>query len=867
MRLIRGDSLKNAIQSFHEADRQPGRDPGERALALRQLIRRFVDVCNALAYAHSRGVLHRDLKPGNIMLGPYGETLVVDWGLAKVVGRPVHVVSSAEGTLRPAAGSGLTPTELGSAVGTPAYMSPEQAAGEVDKLGPASDVYSLGAMLFTLLTGRVPFTDPDPGEILRKVQAGEVSPPRQVNRTVPPALEAICLKAMAREPVGRYASPKTLADEIEHWLADEPVTAYSEPLSVHARRWMRRHRTGVAAALVALVAGVVGLGTVAGVQARANRQLREADATKERALKETQKAQAETQAALAQSETSRQQAEESRQRAEAVSSFLVSAFRSPDPSQTDRDIKVADVLDKAAEKLDKESSVSAVIRGALLDALGLSYRGLGQYDKAVSLLTKARVLRETALGPDHPDTLKSGNNLASACYSAGRLAEAIALHEATLKLCEARLGPHHPDTLINRHELADDYYSAGRLIEAIALHESTLKLLEANLGPDDPLTLTSRNNLALSYAATGRLNEAIALLESTLKLREVKLGPDHLDTLKSRQNLAIAYFYLGRFSEAIVLDESTLRLFEAKSGPDHPDTLNSRNNLANDYNSAGRLTEAIVLHESTLKLYEAKLGTNHPDTLRSRENLAIAYAAVGRITEAITLFEATLKRNESEGGSDHPDTLISRNNLADAYRQAGRLSDAMALMGPTLERIVVKMGSDHPLTLECRNNLGKVYEAIGRWSGAEDLYRLTLAGRRKTVKPDNPFLASDCAQLGHLLLDQLRWSEAEPLLREALDILAKATPDDWRHYAATSLLGGALLGQGRLAEAESLIVPGYEGMKAREAHICASDRFHLREATERLVHLYEAWERTEKATEWKAKVGLTDLPLDVFAPP
>src|SRR5262249_47302003 len=148
MRFIRGDNLKEAIQRFHEAD-VPGRDPGGRALALRKLLGRFVDVCNAVAYAHSRGVLHRDLKPGNIMLGKYGEPLIVDWGLAKPVDQPESAAVE-EPRLRPSSGSGLEPTRVGAAVGTPAYMSPEQAAGRLDLLGPASDIYSLGSTLYTL---------------------------------------------------------------------------------------------------------------------------------------------------------------------------------------------------------------------------------------------------------------------------------------------------------------------------------------------------------------------------------------------------------------------------------------------------------------------------------------------------------------------------------------------------------------------------------------------------------------------------------------------------------------------------------------------------------------------------------------------
>jgi serine/threonine-protein kinase len=261
MRLVKGDSLQEAGGRFHKAD-LPGRDVGERALAFRRLLGRFVDMCQVVAYAHSRGVLHRDLKPTNVMLGPYGETLVVDWGLAKVVGRPEGDGAAAEGTLRPASASDSVPTQAGSALGTPPFMAPEQAAGRLDQLGPASDVYSLGATLYCLLTGRAPFERGDVGAVLRKVQQGDFPPPRQVKRDVPAALEAVCLRAMALRPAERYGSARALADDIEHWLADEPVAAYREPWRVRCGRWVRRHKPLVAAAAAALLVAVVlgGLG-------------------------------------------------------------------------------------------------------------------------------------------------------------------------------------------------------------------------------------------------------------------------------------------------------------------------------------------------------------------------------------------------------------------------------------------------------------------------------------------------------------------------------------------------------------------------------------------------------------------------------
>ena len=207
MRFIRGDSLKEAIARFH-ADEGLKQDPGRRSLELHQLLRRFVDVCNAIDYAHSRGVLHRDLKPGNVIVGKYGETLVVDWGLAKPLGHAEPPGRAEERTLVPSSGSGTAGTLPGSALGTPAYMSPEQAAGDLEHLGPRSDVYSLGATLYCLLTGRPPFEGDDLGAILRGVQAGDFPAPRALDPTIDRALEAVCLKAMALKPEDRYATPR-----------------------------------------------------------------------------------------------------------------------------------------------------------------------------------------------------------------------------------------------------------------------------------------------------------------------------------------------------------------------------------------------------------------------------------------------------------------------------------------------------------------------------------------------------------------------------------------------------------------------------------------------------------------------------------
>jgi eukaryotic-like serine/threonine-protein kinase len=284
MRFIRGDNLDTTFKEFHAVDK-PGRDVGERSLAFRQLLRRFVDVCNAVAYAHSRGVVHRDLKPKNVMIGKFGETLVVDWGLAKFgVKNPgserLAGVADPERTLRPASGTSVDLTLEGVQVGTPPYMSPEQAAGRILELGPASDIYSLGSLLYVLLTGKLPFSAATKEEILAKVQRGRFTPPKQVKPAIPAALDAICCKAMSLHPNDRYQSALELAAEIEHWLGDEAVAAYREPWIVRAGRWARRHRTAVASAgvfvLCASIALAISTAFISAEQRRTEEQRRRA---------------------------------------------------------------------------------------------------------------------------------------------------------------------------------------------------------------------------------------------------------------------------------------------------------------------------------------------------------------------------------------------------------------------------------------------------------------------------------------------------------------------------------------------------------------------------------------------------------------
>ncbi|WP_182867198.1 protein kinase domain-containing protein [Rhodopirellula sp. JC639] len=257
MRFIEGDTMKDTIERYHRPLNHSDSDDVKR-MQLRDLLSRFVDVCNTIQYAHSRRVLHRDIKPSNIMVGPYGETLVVDWGLAKLLDEPVEESMTADLARELAKGDGSTPTRVGGTVGTPQYMSPEQARGKLESIGTRTDVYLLGATLYQILTGRPPHHDDSITRLLKRIAAGTLIRPREIAPDIPPPLESICLKAMATEPSDRYADPVQIAEDVNRWMADQAVSAHKDSISVRMNRWMRRHRTVTSTLAVAVVLLAIG---------------------------------------------------------------------------------------------------------------------------------------------------------------------------------------------------------------------------------------------------------------------------------------------------------------------------------------------------------------------------------------------------------------------------------------------------------------------------------------------------------------------------------------------------------------------------------------------------------------------------------
>ncbi|HEX7380195.1 MAG TPA: serine/threonine-protein kinase [Pirellulales bacterium] len=524
MRFIKGESLKEAIGRYHQANAS-GRDESQRLLDLRKLLRRFIDVCNAIEYAHSRGVLHRDLKPDNIMLGDFGETLVVDWGLAKPLGAaepPVALGPAApeEAALpndggnggKPPWASGTAPTQMGSAIGTPAYMSPEQAAGDLDRVGVAADVYSLGATLYCLLAGRPPFVDEFLAQLLERVRRGDLLPPRAVRPEAPAALEAICLKAMSLEPADRYASPKMLAEELERWLADEPVAAHRAQWHERLARWARRHRRGVQAAVVALaLVSVVSIGAAVLVHAAKQQAEHERDVTR-LALEAETVAKREAHAALAAEREARLEA--SRALDNYVSMVTEEESFAGDQVQPLRKRLLADALNYYENLLD-DSDGEGQVRHDLANAIlrvGRIHHAGGSREEAIDAFGQA-LAAFSELAVKHPqvsqyqrDLALCQRSLAELKTQSGDLPGAVEHFRQALAIWQRLV---ESGSSSDRPDLAEAWYDLGRTqlghqqadAASDSFRQSLAVLKQISAGDADTTALESKVAAGLKQAA------------------------------------------------------------------------------------------------------------------------------------------------------------------------------------------------------------------------------------------------------------------------------------------------------------------------------------------------------------------------------
>jgi tetratricopeptide (TPR) repeat protein len=601
MRFVEGQTLAEAITAYHKGPPDP--------VAFRRLLQSFLQVCQTVAYAHSRGVIHRDLKPANVMLGQFGETLVVDWGLAKVVGRPEEVRAAGHGeTLVPSAESGASETAMGSAIGTPAYMSPEQAAGRWDVVAQPADVYSLGAVLYTVLTGKPPLEKGNWPEMQQRIQRGDFPRPREVKPDVPRALESVCLKAMALDVPARYPSAEALAADVEHWMAGEPVVAYREPLAARARRWMRNHRTLVSGAVVFLLVTVVGLSVSAVLL--------------QRARVETDKQRASAVAA--------------QKKAEAINRFLIDDLlkqADPENNPVGDKITVRQLLDKAAARLDAGAGPGdqPEVEAELRTVLARAYQHLGVFDQAERHYRRAWELLTTILGPDHVDTLTARNDYVYVMTDQGR-PDCESLTREALDACTRALGEEHPETGRAFQNVGGAFLQQGKPTEAEPFFRRASRILHVTLGPNHPDTLDADNSLAVAMGISGRAAEAEPILRSVADRR--RLRPHDPELTLAIANWGYAHLVMGNFADAERAAREAVAVGARTIGPAAKGSLMARNLLGYAVEGQGRWDEAESEYLAVLADRRRLLPPGSFDIQRSLGFLARLYAKQNRWADA-----------------------------------------------------------------------------------------------------------------------------------------------------------------------------------------------------------------------------------------
>jgi eukaryotic-like serine/threonine-protein kinase len=842
----------------------------ELKLTPRERLELFVPICQAVQHAHQKGIVHRDLKPANILITMIdGKPVpkVIDFGVAKATAGRLTDESMS--------------TQFGAIVGTLEYMSPEQAGFSGTDIDTRADIYSLGVILYELLTGLRPIDakrlkkaaltemiriiqEEEPSKPSTRLSTDEALPslaalrhtePRKLMALLRGELDWVVMKCLEKSRERRYETANALARDIQRYLADEAVEARPVSAGYRFSKFLKRNKGPVVAAsllLLALLAGIAGT-TFGLIRADRARDAEAKRAEGERMAK--QEAGIERDKAIAAEQKTRIERDKAitaEAKTKLINEFLTQDLLTqaePANSAFEDKVTLVEVLDRAAEKVGHRFADQPELETALRNTIANTYHGLASWEKAEA---QWRAILEAVRkrDPQSSETYIAQGQLAHILHHRGRSdAEVIRMAETAAEGHGSRMGPEHPDTLALLGHLATVYRGAHRLSEAIALFKRVSDTEITKLGPDHPDTLKSLNNLAASYWDAGEYPEAIALHERVRDVQIAKLGPDHPDTLITLSNLALAYQAAGRLPEAIALFERVRDAQIVRLGPEHPDTLTTLGHLAFSYSGSGKLPEAIALFERVRDARIARLGPDHPETLITLNNLAGTYWSAKQLDKSVPLFEDVLKRREAGLGRQDPGTQLAVANLGVNYKDAGRLDKAI----PLLEEAYRSSGKLPDLRW-VGTSLLNAYAKVGRSAEAAKLVLEQLAEARKALPNDSPHLAHVLAQDGIILLQIKAYADSEPLLRECLAIHEKTQPDLWNTFNTKSMLGGALLGQKKYAEAEPLLIAGYEGMKQRESTMPPQAKVHLTTALERIVQLYEATDKPAEAARWRKKL-------------
>jgi serine/threonine protein kinase/tetratricopeptide (TPR) repeat protein len=668
-------------------------------LQVRERLELFIQVCEGVQHAHQKAIIHRDLKPSNVMVTEVdGRPVpkIIDFGVAKATDDPLT-----DTTLK---------TNVGQLLGTPAYMSPEQANLEFQNIDTRTDVYALGVLLYELLVGERPFTEQELQqagfhEALRMIR--EDDPPRPSDRltTMATSLDAaaqerssaptslkrhlrgdldwIVMKALEKDRARRYDTANGLALDIRRHLEDQPVLAGPPTRAYLVRKFVKRHRNGVVAGALVAVAVVLGIagttiGLIRAVSAERQATLEAATATQ-------------------------------------VSDFLVDLFEVSDPDRArGNSITAREILDAGAARVEAELAGQPLTQARLMNTIGKVYRNLGLYEEAEPLLQTSLDLRREVSAADDLGLAASLIELADLHIRLARYEAAEGLLQEAMELMKQHPEADRLALAKSMGELASVYRRQGLYDQARPLYERARDLRIAALGPDDPEVASSLNSLAILAFNEGDYEAAEDLYLQALAIWEAAYGEDHADVAKGFNNLGLLYHQLERVDEAAHYYRRAIAIYERVLGPDHPRLGTAINNLALLYEFEGRYAEAAPLYERALAIREKAVGRDHPDVAQTLNNLANLYRKQGDYQRAEPLYRRALAIREATFGPGHPDVAWSLRDLGVLLRERGDPEAALPYLERALAIYREAHGPDHPELASILEDYAATLEALDR---------------------------------------------------------------------------------------------------------------------------------------------------------
>jgi serine/threonine-protein kinase len=783
MKFVKGEDLSVVYRKTKAGD-----GGWNRTRALNVLVK----VCEAMSYAHHKGVIHRDLKPGNVMVGRFGEVYVMDWGLARVLGkedakdvrlRPGRPASDGTSDERVTDDLGADDEALmtmdGDVVGTPTYMPPEQALGNIGAMGPHSDVYSLGAMLYELLAGHPPYvqpgTKPNILDILLRVQKEAPHPLAREAADAPQELVAICEKAMARDPARRYRDMSGMAEDLRAFLEGRVVQAYETGAVAELRKWVTRNRALAGAMAAGVVALIAGLATTLVQKGRADHNAELALEREGIARRAEERANAEAERANREAETARRTA-----------GFLVGLFEVVDPGEArGNTITAREILDRGAQRIETELQDEPEVQSALMETMGTVYRSLGLYAEAVPLLERSLARREEVYGRNDPLVGDTLNSLGELRRKKADYAEAERVLRRALALRRAALGRESEPVAESLHQLGVVLTETGRFTEAEPLFTESLAIRRKLLGRH-PDVAESSSALAFNLFDQGDRDAAEPLLRESLEIRQELLG-EHPDTAESLNDMGVFLFERQEFGPAEELLKKALEMERRIYTDVHPEVALGLNNLAVSYHERGLLEEAEALYLEAMSIQRQLLGGSHPDIAQAMQNVAMLRKDKGDWEGAKELFLGSLAMYRSIQGGEHPSTQ-------------GALQNALQFLRDLANARRAEQGERSPA------------------------YGLALV------------------DLADLLVQAGKHDEALDTSIEALETIREGLADGtWEVARAESILGSALVALGQYEDAEGVLLRSYEVLKTSRGPASAETQAALRS----IVTLYELLERPE----------------------